>query len=140
MNALAGVGILGKHATLNCNVCVSEIEARQIAEALVHLSRTLSTSHTKEFLLNQRKLIPTHLKLKGKSNWDSTLPANASAIKETEAWKVAGFQQRPLQGASYFGCPFCAHVESSQCPSFQHMDLDYKITCNGCRKNTRVAM
>ena len=113
MNALAGVGILGKHATRNFNAAVSETESRQIAEALVHLSRTLSTTHTKEFLFNERKLIPTNLKLQGKSNWDSTLPTNASAVKETEAWKVVGFQQHPHQGAAYFRCPSCAHVESS---------------------------
>ena len=140
MNALAGVGILGKHATLNCNACVSETEAKQIAEALVHLSRTINTSQTKEFLLNQRRIIPTNLKLKGKVYWDSTLPTNASAAKETEAWRVVGFQQHPQQGAAYFGCPSCAHVESSQCGPFQHMDLDYKITCNGCQNTSKVVM
>ena len=57
-NSLAGVGILGKHATVNCNVVVTEQEARQIAEALLHLSRTISKSNTNEYILNLRNLIP----------------------------------------------------------------------------------
>ena len=131
------VGILGKHATLNCNPEFSADEAPQIAEALLHLSRTISTCHAKEYLFNQRGIISITFKLRGKSNWDSTLPTNACATKDNEAWKVPNFKQHPLQEAAFFVCPSCVHVESSHRAPFQNTDLDIKIACNDCQKTSR---
>ena len=123
-NGLKGIGILGKHATLNCNVEVTDQEAKQIAEALVHLSRTISHTKCQEYLMNQRWIIPIELKLKGKSNWDSTLLFNASTETSSEDWKVRGEWYSQNLGIAFFACPLCKHVESCTCKQFKCDDLD----------------
>ena len=139
-DGLSGVGILGKHPTLSVNVYVSEQEAKEIAQALVQLSRTISKSSAQEYINQQRNVIPTELKLNGKSSWDTTLPINASAEQGKEDWKATGPQNDPNGTVAFFRCPNCAHVESCWCKPFQYTDLDNKIKCNGCQTHTKVAV
>ena len=135
---LAGVGIKGKIASINGNVFVTEQEATQIAQALVHLSRSIAKNKVHDFLNNQRNLIPVELKLKGKTNWDSSISINARGILESTRWKTADHLAMPADHAVYFRCPSCTHVESSWCKPFQHTDLDIQIKCNGCHRKTKV--
>ena len=113
---------------------------QQIAQALVHLSRTISRCSALEYVNNQRKLIPTVLKLKSKSNWDSTIPTNASDSQGRTDWKITGPLHDPKGTVSFFRCPNCTHVESSWCKPFQVTDLDNQSECNGCHKKSKVAV
>jgi hypothetical protein len=136
---LAGVGLTGKYAAINANIYVTAQEARQIAIALVQLSRTISCTNTREFVDTIRNLIPTELKLNGKANWDSTIPINAGGIQADLNWKI-DCPQNNIGNANFFRCPKCTHVESSWCKQFQYTDLDVNIKCNKCRNNSKVAV
>ena len=50
LNSLQGVGILGKHASINMAVYVSENEAVNIATSLLKLAHTVSKSKANQFI------------------------------------------------------------------------------------------
>ena len=88
MDALIGVGITGKHATLNLNVALNQQEQDAIAQWLTKITRTISNKFTKEYILGDRNLVPNQLKLNGKVSWDCTIPILTHEISIKKGWEV----------------------------------------------------
>ena len=137
-DALLGVGIKGKVNCLRFNIAVSHEESMQIASALLHISRTISKKHANEFTQVQHKIIPCELKLRGKANWDSTLPTTASTASNESSWDASDPPSDLRVYPSYFTCSKCAHVESSTCRQFHTGDLDVKLHCNRCNQKSKI--
>jgi len=139
-NGLIGVGILGKHAAIIANFAVSDLEQKHIAIALIHLSRSMSRKNSLEFVNLERKIIPIALKLKGKSNWDSTITTNAEPSTGEAKWKKNDSRISADSNLAFFQCPRCPHVEYSSCKAFQIYDLDLKQKCNACEVQSVVKL
>ena len=136
LNALKGVGILGKHPTLSFNAYINDIERETIAIALSTLVRGGSMEKHKQYVKGNINLIPHELKLKGKAAWDSNLPIKAtrstSGGKWADLFKEERFQPPPT--AVFHSCPECGGLESSLRARFQRNDLDVKLKCGFCLK------
>jgi hypothetical protein len=142
-NGLEGVGILGNHPSIRCNIHVTCAEQQAIAQALIMLSRSTNYKKCQEFMEDGVKLLPLELRLNGKASWDSTLVhiqhSTESASAASRTWEVEA-PDIPIHTApTYFKCPSCTHVESSDCSNFQTTDLDIKQKCNACEKASPVA-
>ena len=80
------------------------------------------------------------VKLKGKANWDSTIPTNAADKQADLNWKIECPPNEHSGNAVFFRCPNCPHVESSWDHHFQYTDLDGKIVCNKCRTMSSITV
>jgi len=142
-DGLLGVGILGNHAAVRCNIHVTDEEQKAIAEALVSLSRSINKKNCNEFLQELNSIIPKELKLNGKASWDSTLVCiqheNVEISPNDRTWSVTIASGAKDGKPTYFRCPKCTNVESSTCSNFQTDDLDKKQNCNACGKSTSVS-
>jgi len=143
-DGLKGVAIKGNHASVRVNFFATSQEQEHIAMALIHLSRTISKQYCREFVKNERQVLPIEIKLKGKANWDSTLisfkaeEAQDSAGNNT--WMRNDSRTRADEAPVYFQCPKCTHVEHSACKAFQTHDLDRKQKCNACEVLSSVSL
>ena len=86
-DALLGVGIQGKHATLAFNASLSLDEQQLLAQAMVRLSRTVAFKQAQEYVNNIKDLVPYPLKLKGKAGWDSTITQKTHSDTTQATWK-----------------------------------------------------
>jgi len=143
-DVLVGVGIQGNHAAVSCNIHTTQEERKAIAEALLMLSRSINKKTCDLYLLTHEYIIPKELKLNGKASWEATIDRLQRGIVEespqNRTWDVT---ELPITGSdelSFYRCPTCPHVESSQCSSFQTSDLDRKQKCNACRKMSSVRL
>ena len=138
LNALEGVGILGRLPSISGSVCVSDEEQRALAMALSKLTRTASAKTHDDFINFKVKLIPHILKLRGKAGWDSTIPILTDNGEGARGWGHL-FEEKsmvPAPEAAFFKCPSCIGVESSLRANFQRRDLDQKIKCPFCGKGS----
>ena len=96
--------------------------------------------HTTKFIDNCLKLLPIHVKLNGKAAWDSSLTNLQRQIvsERVKHWDINSGIPTGSTTPQYYRCPKCQHLESSQCKSFQTVDLDTKQQCNACRVSTTV--
>ena len=97
-DALKGVGILGKHASLACNVVTDAAEQKAIHKALTKLNRQISNSKTEEYLQGTRKLIPHVIKMNGKTGWDSSLPIITNEFETGDKWEQYNSILKKIRG------------------------------------------
>lgn len=143
MDALIGVGITGKHATLNLNIALNQQEQDTIAQWLTKIIRTISNKFTKEYILGGRNLVPNQLKLNGKVSWDCTIPILTHEMSIKKGWEgpPTDHDEHPLQpDTAFFECPQCRMVEPSSCKALQHNNLDSKHKCSHCNKHSAVKL
>ena len=139
---LIGVGIQGNHTAVRCNIYTTQEEQKAIAEALVKLSRTINQKSCDIFIQKRECIIPKGLKLNGKATWEATLDKlQRGIVEETpkdRTWDITHMPHTGCDTVSFYKCPWCTHVESSQCSGFQASDLDKIQKCNACRKTSTV--
>jgi len=140
LNALKGVGILGKQPTLLFNAYINDSEQDHIAIALSSLIRSVSGQKHDQWVKGEINLIPHELKLKGKAAWDSNLSIKATAPTSGDKWadlfKEESFKPNPT--AVFHSCPECGGLESSLRARFQRNDLDVKLTCGFCSQASPI--
>ena len=142
VDALVGVGITGKHATLGFNVALNQQEQQTLAQSLAKLTRTISNKCANEYINGERNLVPNELKLKGKVGWDSTIPILTHDDSEKKGWETPAKDKEhpPHPNTAFYECPQCHKVESSSCKAFQYNDLDIKQKCTHCKKHSAVKL
>ena len=100
------MGIKGNHAAIRINFQVTNDEQQRIARALVHLSRTISKQHCKEFVQGDRQLLPVELKLNGKASWDPTLASTNGRDADLDLgmrdWKMDDTHSSDGRTSTYF--------------------------------------
>jgi hypothetical protein len=141
IDSLIGVGITGKHTTLNMGVEVNDQEATNIAINLIKLSRTINQKDVIGYINNTKNLIPHELKLKGKTGWDSAIKTLNPINKEVEAKWDTTTQPSTDEGntsTTFYTCPRCKNTEPSTCTKFQQIDLDIQQKCMSCKKVSPV--
>jgi len=138
-DALIGVGIKGKHASLSFNVSIDESERQAVAFELCRLNRTISIALAHKFLQGDVCLLSQDLKLKGKASWDSAIRVNPQYCIQVGKWhNNYRVNVDTLEHATYYNCPKCRHAEPSSLCAFQLKDLDYSIKCITCKHSTPV--
>ena len=76
------MAVLGVHAALSFNRCVSHDVQHQLALQIAKLSRQCTALVLRNFLDNTKALIPIKLDLNGKVDWDEGLPSNNELRKQ----------------------------------------------------------
>jgi hypothetical protein len=141
VDALKGVGILGKHASISCNVVTGAAEQTAIHKALVKLNRQISNNKVDEYLQGTRKLTPHAIKMNGKTGWDSSLPIINNEIESGDRWEQHHlFLKTPEETIVYYECPKpdCLMKEPSSAEAFRPNNLDIKLKCRKCHKTTNA--
>ena len=136
-DALIGMGMMGKHASIACNVAISDAERTVIADWLVKLTRTISKNDLREFRTGAKKLKANELKLKGKVGWDSTIPILTHNKRAIDDWETAprGLETHD-SSIALLKCPVCDYMESNSCNDFQYHNLDKRHKCFRCKNIT----
>ena len=141
IDALKGVGILGKHASLSCNVVTDTAEQAALQKALVKLNRQISNKKVDEYLKGTRKLTPHAIKMNGKTGWDSSLPIIKNETESGDRWEQHNLLLKPPEETIvFYVCPSadCLMMEPSSAEAFRHNDLDKKLKCRQCHKTTNA--
>ena len=137
-NALIGVGILCKIPNLCFNIKVDNNEQHAIAVSISTLIRCASIKKHKDYVNGNGSLNPRAFKINGKTGWDKTIPAlrTQSDIEHRWAEMYAESNIPPSLTNNFYSCSNCSRVESSQIKGFQRSNLDMKIKCGFCLKQT----
>ena len=137
-NDLIGVGILGKIPNLCFNIKIDNNEQHAIAVSISMLIRSASIQKHKDYVNGNGSLNPRSFKLNGKVGWDKSIPAlsTQSDIEHRWAEMYAGSNIAPSLNNMFHACPNCGSVESSQKKGFQRTNLDMKIKCGFCLKQS----
>ena len=89
-------------------------------------------------------MLPTEIKHRGKSSWDSTIDCLKTDSSQTstgsQTWRRGDSQGEPDGALTHLQCPSCLHVEYSSCKAFQIYDLDLKQKCNACEVQSVVKL
>ena len=139
IDALKGVGILGKHASLSCNIVTDDAEKMAIHKALTKLNRQISNTKTHEYLQGTRKLIPHVIKMNGKTGWDSSLPIITNEHESGDKWDQYNLiPKKSEETIVYYACPKpdCLMKEPSSAVAFRPDDLNNMLKCRQCHKAT----
>jgi uncharacterized CHY-type Zn-finger protein len=138
-DSLKGIGMLGKHAAISCNVYITEAEEKTIAVSIVKLNRTISNQLATNFINGTHSIVPNELNLKGKVGWDSTIP---TVTQECSGQQIDPVQQNRYQviigNTEFFEFPRCNKVEPSTIDAFKSNDLDTQHKCFHCNKNSAI--
>jgi hypothetical protein len=140
-DCLHGVGILGQVPSLMFNVHVSEEDRRNVARALVNVSRQVTATNVGKYLDNRRNFIPRPLRLNGNSGWVSTIKCLSPTGSVDDLWSPAPAKQEvgTALNVAFFKCKHCDRVEPSSCANFLFADLDRMVKCGNrkCLKPSR---
>ena len=139
IDALKGVGILGKHASLSCNVVTDTAEQAALQKALVKLNRQISNKKVDEYLKGTRKLTPHAIKMNGGTGWDSSLPVIKNETESGDRWEQHNLLLKPPEETIvFYVCPSadCLMMEPSSAEAFRPDNLDNKLRCRRCHKTT----
>ena len=137
-DSLRGVGLLGKSANVCFNVQVTGQEQQAIAVAISSLNRTAPLKTHKDYVNGACQLKPKRLKLNGKSGWDFTL-ACLTPKGDEESWWAKTYAERyvgPATETMFHHCPECRREMSTRHGKFQRLNLDAKIRCGFCLKQS----
>ncbi len=138
-NALKGVAILGKHASLAFNVVTENDEQEAIHKALVKLNRQITNVKTDEFLKGKRKLTPHVIQMNGKTGWDSSLPIVRNENECSDKWDQHNLNHKtPEVNTTFYRCPKaeCFMNEPSTAEAFRPNDLDKQVRCIRCHRTS----
>jgi ribonuclease HI len=135
---LGGIAITGQLPAVAFNVVVGENERKEIARAIIHLSRKITDKNVTSFIEGKRKLCNRVLALNGNSGWVSTIKT-LSPTPADSLWASAPLSDvGPTETTKFYSCRNCDKVEPSTCGHFQYLDLDCKLKCMHCRKQSSV--
>jgi len=130
-----GLGIKGKHASISCNIYLTNEERLNVAKRITLLARNLSNKYINEFIYDNKPIHPIDLKLNGRAAWDSSNPILTKAYDaNTPEENALNISEEGPPVTSFFECRHCGAYEFSSHPAFQFKDLDKRQKCHECKK------
>ena len=100
----------------------------------IHLSRKITAQRCDRYLAGKTDLKTVKLNFKHKANWDAAIKGKYTQAVTNEGMNVDTCASRSR--VTFFHCPACRMAEVSSNKGFHRQQLDLKIKCPICTKNT----
>ena len=139
-DSMQGVGIDGKIPVVRLNAHTTPEEQQVIAKATSVLLRVSTDRKHEDYLRGAFKFKTKPFKIKGRTEWDSSLTKLSDVAQRACDWDV-GYRVKdcfPRREVQFYHCPKCDKVDSSHVKGFQRTDLDCKHKCGFCFKASPV--